>query len=189
MNMKILLNLLQEEKKEEVQSRLHFRFFLWQLFLVLALEVFYIVILISIYFILDFQLQSLQNAGQQYDAEHSEQKILDRYQKKFKETNTTVEVLGKIERQHFSFAQIFLLLDTVLPESIAIEHLTTKEYTVMLAGQAATRDDLLALESRLKESECVKNVNVPLSNLFSQENVDFQMDFEMEKECLQKNVL
>jgi hypothetical protein len=187
--MKILLNLLQEEKRNEVHSRLHFRFFLWQLFLVLALEVFYIVILISIYFILDYQLQSLQSIGQQYDAEHSEQKMLDRYQKKFKEANTTVEVVRKIERQHFSFEQIFILLDGILSESIAIEHLATKEYTVMLSGQAATRDDLLAFKSRLEESECVKNVNVPLSNLFSQENVDFQMDFEMKKECLQKNVL
>jgi hypothetical protein len=62
-------------------------------------------------------------------------------------------------------------------------------YTVLLSGQAATRDDILALEKKLKESACVKNVNVPLSNLFSQENIDFQIDFEMQKECLKKNNL
>ncbi len=187
--MKILLNLLQEKNKEDIERRFYLRFFLWQFFLVLALEIFYLAILVGIYFILDFQLQGLESAGQQYDATRSEQKTLDVYRKKFKETNVLVETVGKIERQHFSFTQMFLLLDTALPESIAIEHLTTKEYTVLLAGRAATRDDLLTFENRLKESECVQNVNVPLANLFSQDNVDFQMDFEMRKKCLQKNAL
>lgn len=187
--MKTLLNLLPEKKKKDIQSRLHFRFFLWQLFLVFALEIFYLSILISIYFILDFQLKNLQRNGQQYDAAYSEQKTLDLYQKKFKETNATVLESGKIERNHFSFTEVFLLLDAVLPESVLVERLTTKDYTVMLAGRAATRDDLLAFDARLKESACVKNVNIPLSNLFSQDNVDFQIDFEITKECLQKNIL
>lgn len=187
--MKILLNLLQEEKRKDIQKRFYLRFFLWQIFLALALETFYLVTLASIYFTIDFQLQSLQNIGQQYDAVHSEQKTLDTYRKKFKETNVLMETVGKIERYRFSFSGVFFLLDVVLPESVLIDRLTTKEYTVLLAGRAATRDDLLSFESRLKKSECVKNVNVPLSNLFAQENVDFQMDFEMRKECLQKNAL
>lgn len=187
--MKILLNLLQEEKRKDIKKRFFLRFFLWQVLLALTLEIFYLSILASIYFTLDFQLQGLESIGQQYDAVHSEQQTLDMYRKKFKETNMLAETVGKIERQHFSFAQIFFLLDVILPESVAIDRLTTKEYTVLLAGRAATREDLLAFEARLKTSECVKNVNVPLANLFSQENVDFQMDFEMRKECLQKNTL
>jgi len=187
--MKILLNLLQEKKKQAIQRRFYLRFFLWQFFLVLILEIFYLSILVSVYFILDFQLQGLQSIGQQYDAIHSEQKTLDMYRKKFRETNVLVEMVGKIERQHFSFMQIFFLLDVVLPENIAIDSLTTKRYMVLLAGRATTRDGLLTFEARLKESLCVKNVNVPIANLFSQENVDFQMDFEIRKECLQKNAL
>lgn len=187
--MKTLLNLLPEKKKKDIRSRLHFRFFLWQLFLVVALELFYLIMLISIYFILDFQLKSLKKIGQQYDTAYSEQQSLDLYQKKFKETNALVEEIGKIERNHFSFAEAFLFLDTVLPENVAIERLATKEYVVMLTGQAATRDDLLVFDARLKESACVKNVNIPLSNLFSQDNVEFQIDFEMKRECLQKNIL
>lgn len=187
--MKTLLNLLPEKQKKDIQRKLHFRFFLWQLFLVITLEVFYLSMLISIFFILDFQLESLQKLGRQYDSAYAEQQKLDSYQKKFKETNELVIEVGKIERSHFSFTQIFLLLDSVTPEHVAIERLTTEDYKVMLAGQAATRDDLLALESRLKESACVKTVNIPLSNLFSQNNVDFQIDFEIQKECLQKNTL
>ncbi|MDP3957179.1 MAG: PilN domain-containing protein [bacterium] len=187
--MKTLLNLLPEENKKSVQRKLHFRFFLWQLFLVCALEVFYLSILMSIYFILDFQLQSLQTVEQQYERAYTEQRTLDVYQKKFKDTNVTAEMVGRIEHSHFSFTQIFFLLETLLPEGIAVDRLTTKNYTVMLSGRAAARDDILAFESNLKKEPCVKNVNVPLSNLFSQKDIDFQIDFEMRKECLQNNIL
>lgn len=187
--MKTLLNLLPEENKNNIQRKLHFRFFLWQLFLIFLLEVFYLSILASVYLILDFQLQSLQAIGQQYDTAHAEQKTLDVYQKKFKDTNNAAEVIGKIERNHFSFAQIFMLLDTAVPENVVVDRLTTKNYTVMLTGQAATRDDLLMFDARLKESACAENVNVPLSNLFSQENVEFQIDFGIKKECLKNNSL
>jgi|SRR3989344_8789105 len=189
MNMKILLNLLPENKQRDVQRRLHFRFFLWQLFLVFTLEIFYLVILVGIYFIFDFQLRGLEKSAAQANAEYSEQRILNKYQEKFKETNALVDTINKINRSHFSFTQIFLLLDAIVPESIAIERLTTKEYTVMLVGQAATREDFLVFDARLKESECVKNVTMPLSNLFSQDNIEFQVDFEIFKECLQKNHL
>lgn len=187
--MKTLLNLLPEENKKNIQRKLHFRFFLWQLFLVCTLEVFYLSILASIYLILNFQLQSLQAVGQQGDTAYTDQRTLNVYQEKFKSTNAAVEVVGKIERSHFSFTQVFLLLDTLLPKGIAINLLATNNYKIMLSGRAATRDDILAFESRLKETACVKDVNVPLSNLFSQENIDFEIDFEMQKECLQKNTL
>lgn len=187
--MKILLNLLPEENKNNIQRKLHFRFFLWQLFLIFLLEVFYLGILVSVYFILDFQLQSLQAIGRQYDTAHAEQKTLDTYQRKFKEMNGAVDVIGAIERDHLSFAQIFVLLAAVMPENVVVDRLTTKNYTVMLTGQAATRDDLLVFDARLKEAACAEHVNVPLSNLFSQENVEFQIDFGIKKECLTNNNL
>ncbi|MFZ2187178.1 MAG: hypothetical protein WAV46_00920 [Candidatus Moraniibacteriota bacterium] len=186
--MKTLLNLLPEENKKNIQRKIHFRFFLWQLFLLFALEVFYTSILVSTYIILDFQLQSMQAIGQQNDKVRGEQVTLNAYQRKFRETNLTTEAIGKIQDNHFSFTRIFLLLDTLLPEGITIDHLTTKNYTVLLTGKAAKRDDLLAFDAKLKESSCVEDVNVPISNLFSQENIDFQVDFGIIKECLKQNL-
>lgn len=187
--MKTLLNLLPEPIKKKIQSRLHFRFFLWQLFLVFSLEISYLIILLSIYFTLNYQLETLQKTGEQQNVAYTEQKTLDVYQQKFKEMNATLEEVGRIEQQHLSFARILVLLDRIVPERVALEHLKTKEYTVILSGQAVTRDDLLAFDARLKESECIKNVNIPISNLFSQDNVEFQIDFEMKTECLKHTSL
>lgn len=186
--MKILLNLLPEENKKDIQRKLHFRFFLWQVFILFALEMFYASMLVSTYVILDFQLQNLKETGRQNDKGYEEQTTLDMYQKKFKDTNVSAEIIGKIQKNHLSFTQVFLLLDTLLPKGIIVDHLTTKDYTVLLTGKAVTRDDLLAFDARLKESTCIENVNVPISNLFSQENIDFQVDFGIKKECLKTNL-
>lgn len=188
MNMKTLLNLLPEENKKNIQRKTRFRFFLWQLFLVFALEIFYTGILMSTYLILDFQLQNLQMLGEQASKNYSEQSKLDQYQKKFKEINILTDKVGKIEENHFSFTQVFTLLDTLLPQGITIDHLATKNYTILLTGTAVKRDNLLEFDARLKESVCIENVNVPISNLFSQENVDFQVDFGIKKECLKKSL-
>jgi hypothetical protein len=186
--MKTLLNLLPEENKKSIRRKIHFRFFLWQLFLLFMLEVFYAGMLFGTYMVLDFQLHNLQVMGQMRNKNQGDQATLNAYQKKFREMNTTVEEVGKIEENHFSFTKVFLMLDTLLPEGITIDHLTTKNYTVLLSGKAAKRDDLLEFDARLNKSACVENVNVPISNLFSQQDIDFQVDFAITKECLKKSL-
>ncbi len=186
--MKTLLNLLPEENKKDIQRKLHFRFFLWQIFLLFALEVLYMGILVGTYVVLDSQLQSLKNMKQQDEKVRGEQTTLSLYQQKFKDTNTSTEVVGRIEKNHLFFTQVFSLLDELLPEGIVVDHLTTKDYTVLLTGKATKRDDLLTFDARLKESLCVENINVPISNLFSQDNIDFQIDFGIKEECLKKSL-
>lgn len=120
--------------------------------------------------------------------ENAKQSALDTYQKKFKETNMTVGIIKKISDNHFSFSQIFPLLDSLIPEGIVIDQISTKNYTVSLKGKANTREHFLMLDAKLKESACTENVNIPLSSLFSQENIEFQIDFEIKKECLKKTL-
>lgn len=187
--MKTLLNLLPEERKEAIRHNLHVRFLLWQVFLLFCLECFYLVILFGIYFVLNFQLQTFQGVSANTDdtTSSAQQKMLNQYEKKFRETNEAVEMVSRIEYDHLHFTRIFTLLDKLLPENILIDHLRTKEYGVFLSGTADTRDHLLLFEARLKESACVESVNMPISNLFSQENIDFQMDFTVKPECLKQS--
>ena len=189
--MKTLLNLLPEEKKESIQGRLRSRFLLWQFFLLLLLEIFYLVILISIYLILDFQLKSLNTVSENSAlVSQGDTARLNTYQQKFSDTNKTVDIIGKIDRSHLYFSQVFSLIDPLLPDGIIVSSLTTKEYTVSVLGKAATRDQLLKLDENLKKStKCVTNVNIPIQNLFSQENIDFQVDFTLVPECLRKGAL
>lgn len=186
MNMKTLLNLLPEEKKDAIQNRLRSRFLLWQLFLVFVLEVFYLTMLVSTYFVLDYQLKSLKGLESSSPlASAEDERRLDEYEKKFEETNATVEVVTSIERSHLHFARVFALIDPLLTEGVTVNQLVTAEYTVSISGLASRREDLLRFDERLKsEGKCIQNVNIPISNLFSQKDIDFQMDFTVQPECL-----
>lgn len=186
MNMKTLLNLLPEEKKDAIQNRLRSRFLLWQLFLVLVLEIFYFSMLIGTYFILDYQLKSLENiVGHSALSSRAEDKRLSEYENKFQATNVQVDVINRIDRSHLYFSNVFILLDALVPSGITINQMKTNEYVVSLSGRAAKRDNLLLFDKELKGAEkCITDVNIPVSNLFSQENIDFQIDFSLKPECL-----
>jgi Tfp pilus assembly protein PilN len=189
--MKTLLNLLPEEKKESIQGRLRSRFLLWQLFLLFLLEILYLTILICTYLVLDFQLRSLVAIeGNTVASSQGEATRLNTYEKKFDDTNQRVKVIGNIDGFHLYFSKVFTLIDPLLPEGIIVTHLATKEYTVSLSGRARTRDQLLQLDENLKNSgRCIEKVAIPLQNLFSQENIDFQVDFTVIPECLKKDTL
>lgn len=182
--MKTLLNLLPEEKKREVHKGIRSRFILWQLFLIFMLEIFILSILLGVYMVLDMQLRSLQSVA--HTSMLPQEKKLNEFEGKFRGVNEAIDVIGKFHMTHLSFTNIFLLLNETLPEGIHLNRLTTKDYTVTLTGIADKREDALALEAELKNNECVSRVNLPLSNLFSQENVDFQMDFDIKPTCLRK---
>ena len=112
-----------------------------------------------------------------------------RYEQKFIGINEAIGTIGKIQSNHLHFTQLFRILDMTQPKDVFLRQLVTKDRTISLTGTAKTREDLLLFEEQLKNSACVENVNVPLSNLFSQKDLEFQIDFTITLDCLRKNAL
>jgi|GEM_PF-691041 len=189
--MKTLLNLLPEEKKDALQARLRSRFLLWQLFLLFLLEVFYLVILVSLYLILNFELKSLDAITTQTNTvSESGSGTLATFENEFKETNQSVAVIGAIDRSHLYFSEVFRLIDPLVPNGIVVSRVTTKEYTVSLFGRASTRETLLLFDEELKaEGRCLSDVSIPIQNLFTQKDIDFQVDFQIKPDCLRRKTL
>ena len=182
--MRILLNLLPEEKRELLSSRFYSRFFLWQTSLILLLVIFYAGILGGMYFLLHYQ----KNAGgadlSSFDQYSVEAKKLAQYQDEFKRINGLTKEVSSYLEHHLEWGKLFVLLDQITPVDVSFFELTTKDYTVSLVGQAVTREAFLAFEAALKASACTSDVKVPISNLFAQTEVDFQVDFNIRRECL-----
>lgn len=190
MNMKILLNLLPEEKKRLIERGLHGRILLWQFFMLFLLELLFLGILITVVFLLTIELQSQQMLSNNTNtATQNDQQLLKRYEDKFFGINEALSVVGKIQGNHIYFSQLFRILDTTLPKEVLLKNVTTKDRVVTLIGVADTRENLLTFEDELKKSACIEDVNVPLSNLFSQKNLDFQLDFTIKLDCLHRNQL
>lgn len=182
--MRILLNLLPEEKKLLAEQRMHFRFLVWQIFLFFSLEVFFLGILIVISTLLSFEQKHQELLGQDFNRFHDEDKKLRLYEEKFRATNEQVRAASLINKNHYFFTNIFLLLDRHVSDAIRLEHVSTKELTVFLSGTADTREDLISFDEKLKNETCFSSVNLPLSNLLSQKDINFQFDITIKESCL-----
>jgi hypothetical protein len=49
---------------------------------------------------------------------------------------------------------------------------------------ANNRDNLIQFKDNLEKESCFSEINLPLSNLVEKENVEFQIDFNIKKDCL-----
>ena len=181
--MKIKLNLLSEAKKNEIRRKKRYRLIVWQELILVSLLIFYVGILGSISTILAFQLQKItsNNATQSQGQSFLE---IDAAEKKFKDVNRRVATLLDLQQEHTTWSSLFLSLNTLNPEGILLDKLVTTNQQISLSGKATTRDVLLQFQDKLNQSDCFQNAKIPLSNLFIQENVDFQLDVEIKKECL-----
>lgn len=184
MNMKILLNLLPNEKKLLAEQRMHFRFLVWQIFLLFSLQVFFLGILIVISTLLNFEQKHQELLGQDYNRFQDEEKKLKLYEGKFHATNERVRSASLINKNHYIFTNIFFLLDRHASEAILLERIATKDLKVFLSGTAETRDDLIGFNEALKKEGCFTAVNLPLSNLLSQKDITFQLDLTLKESCL-----
>lgn len=182
--MKILLNLLPDERKRAAEQRMHFRFLVWQVFLLFSLEVFFLGVLITISTLLDFERKHQEILGQDFNRFQDEEKKLKLYEEKFHATNERVRSTASIGKDHFLFTNIFLLLDRHMNDSIVLERVATKDFKLFLSGSAGTRDGLIAFNEALKSDACFSAVNLPLANLLSQRDISFQFDITVKETCL-----
>ncbi len=184
--MKICLNLLPEEKKKKLKRKKTFWLIIRQEVLFLFAVVFLITLLLSTNFILKIQLEGMGSTDAPEQFRQSYQDI-QTYENKFKETNEKTAAFLKIAKSHFYWSAILDRLSSVTPDGISISSLITKDYQISLAGKAKSRDDLLKLQENVGKDDCFNNINVPLSNFVTKENIDFQVDFNVKPDCLRQN--
>lgn len=181
--MKIKINLLPSYNKEEIARSVYFRAVLgWELSLLLIVST-GIVFLFGINYLLDLNLQ-LVSKGINSNSDNAKYETMKYYENKFSEINTKLSKISDITRGQVYWSELFLKLNNTVPDSVEISGLSTKNFSVSLAGKAKTRDDLLLFKESLDKEECFEDVNLPLSNLVSKEDVVFQIDLKIKKDCI-----
>lgn len=91
--------------------------------------------------------------------------------------NTEVDQLSKIDQSLFSVPEVLDQIYASFDETISVKgvNFDDTELNVEITGVAETREDLLALEQKLKELEFVDEVLAPLSNYDEKEDVSFSI--------------
>lgn len=181
--MKIFLNLLPPERKRELVRRFYWRFFLGQWFLVTLIVMSAVVVMGFLYFRIQIESKKAQVEGAaKITTEHKVE--YTRYEEKFENTNKSVRSAGGFVALHTSFSDLLRQIELVLPPNTRIEKISTHSYKVFLVGTTDTRDTFLTFQKNLQQNTCFESVNTPLSNLFSETNVQFEIDFTVKAECL-----
>jgi Tfp pilus assembly protein PilN len=183
--MKIYLDLLPKQKKEEIKRKKLFRKILGEEALFLLPVVVFIFILLNIYYVLTVE-RDTNMAVRSTQQSQGKYQQLSTYEARFKEVNAVDKALGQIQSGHLRWSDFFQQLSGITPDNVYITNLSTRDYAVFIAGKAKTRDDLLNFKSQLEAASCFQNVDVPLSNLVVKNDVDFQIDLVVTKDCLNK---
>lgn len=185
--MKISLDLLPQHKKDEIKRNKIFLEILRQEALFVFPLLVFIVILFNVFYLLNIQ-KTIDDTTYEFQQSQGQYQELNKYDKDFKRINEADVFLIKIQNGHLHWANMLSHLSQAIPDGVTIESLANKNYNTYLIGKARTRDELLKFKGNLEKDSCFQNVNVPLSNLVVKDNVDFQMDFSVNQDCL-KNLL
>lgn len=183
--MEINLNLIPPYKKEAIEIIHRRKIFAWQIVAVLAMSFVFGSILIGFNLMLGEELKAIaQTSVPKNQAQDAEE--LKKYDEEFKNANSQIAVLDGIQKEEFIWSNLFMELGRTIPDGIIVENVYTKKMQVFVSGTAGTRDDLVGLKGKLESSACFENVNFPLSNFASKDNVAFQSDFSIKDNCIKR---
>ena len=179
----IKLNLIPEFRKKEIAQASKLSLILgWEIEIFLIMLVFFALI-VSLNYVLQFNLAAVNGATESQQSKDKYERISE-LDSEFKNINGQISQIESVQKDQLYWSTMFEKLSLAMPDGIKISKMANKNYAVFLAGVADTRDNLVALKDKLSQESCFTNVNLPLSNLVSRDNVDFQIDFNIKEECL-----
>ncbi len=181
--MRLRINLLPPDRKAFAKSEQRFRFVLGQCLRLIALAVVVYGVFFGIHAALSLQVANLRSAETAPGTAELVRR-LSSYQEELHSADARAAQVVNMERRHIYWSALFDKLESIAGEGIVFSVIGNRDSRVSLAGIAANRDDLMALRDRLSADECFSDINLPLSNLFVQEQVDFQLDVVFKETCL-----
>lgn len=183
--MKILLNLLPDEKKVEMRRNKRFRMIIAHGSVVVFIGFFYCCALLGISRLLTSQLASARSLSNGSATSIAGATEVESYEALYRETNQKVSEVARLLGGHVSWGRLFRSLDVATPPGVSYTSISAKNDLVFSAsGIAPNRETLLLLERNMNQSECFRDALVPLSDKLVKNNIDFQLDAAIEKSCL-----
>jgi Tfp pilus assembly protein PilN len=183
--MRIKLNLIPEYKKKEIQQARVFRFVLRQGWELLILAIFTFIALWSFQMILKINYV-LTEKNLNFDSRKNEFEKIKNYDNSFKKINEQLNNVDKIQKDQIYWSYFLDKISREIPRGIVLNGLLNKDFQITLSGSADERITLLDFKNKLEKEECFEEVNLPLSNLTSKNNIDFQIEFILKNNCLKK---
>lgn len=181
--MEIKLNIIPEGRKKEIALSGRLQMILqWEVGFSIILVIF-AMLFFSMYYLLTLNLAAQQSEVVSGKGKEEFEKI-SKFNDDFKSANKQITINESIQKDQLYWSNLFLKLNDAVPDGVSVARIATKDYQVLLAGTAKTRDDLIAMKDNFSKEGCFTDINLPLSNLVSKDNIDFQIQFNIKEECV-----
>jgi len=182
--MEIKINLLPDYRKEEIAKANRFKLVIRLGLAILFIFIVFYSFLFGLINILKMELNSVL-LSQETSGNTEQLDKIRKFDGEFKEINSLTNQSATLEKGQLYWTSLFNKLSSNLSDGITITDLATKDYNILLVGKADDRDALMSYKEKLASESCFTDVNLPLSNLVSKENISFQMNMKIIKDCLQ----
>jgi len=183
--MEVKLNLIPKYRKDEIAKTNLLKLILqWETGAAFVLAIFF-GLLMSLNYVLQFNLDA-----QTSELENGQSK--DKYEKisvmgsNFKVANAVVLADESMQKDQLYWSILFQKMNDKIPDGISVSKLANKNYKILVAGVADTRDTLIGMRDNFSQEDCFSDVNLPLSNLVSKDNIAFQIEFNVKESCIKK---
>lgn len=186
--MKISLNILPEEYKKSLRQQKIVKHLFLLIFQMGVLSFVFCCMLIGILWGMHYYERTSALYADNFDEENLRE--LQKYEEQSVEENEKMGILQKVFETQYSYTNIFLLFDEIFPEKMYIEKIEFTLKKGIIYGIAEERDSIIFLQKRMEEHECFSEVNIPIGELVTKEDVVFTLSFVLENEerCLQRKL-
>ena len=181
--MEIKLNLISPEKKEEIFKKN-------QLAVIVRIEIFLSMVLILFLgmllifnYILSLELKAASSMERKNENREKYDKIKE-LDNNFSQANKDMADIISIKNSQLYWSKIFIKISDLIFPGIEIRSISTSDYSLSLGGFSDTRDNLILFKEKLSSEKCFLNVNLPLADLVGKSNIAFQIDLNIDKNCL-----
>ena len=181
--MKTFFNILPPEKKDDLRLAKRYRILLRQAAGLLFLIFFLISLLSGIWFLLVLDEESVLEKSSETQRQNEVYAQIALYDEAFSQTQALLPSVGQALNKQKEVTWIFRSLEENVPPEISFLSVSVEDNVLKLAGQADTRDHLLALQEKLRGVKCFSNVVFPWSQIAKKESIDFEISISLDSKC------
>lgn len=183
--MEIRINLIPPYRKEKIAQTKRWRLVLRVEAVISLILGLFLLFLFGLGSFLDISLKAVSNF-QDSSSEKVQYEKVNKMDRDFDLVNSQIGDILAIKEDQMYWSRLLIEMSASIIPGIEIGEIASKNFNIILTGKSDSRDDLIKFKEKLESNGCFSDVNLPLSNLVSKENIDFQIDFKIKDECLHK---
>jgi len=181
--MKIKLNLLPKSREKKIKNKKILKFVILQEIMIIIVTFCFYSLILGVRNVADLRLNEAEQEITSVSNSDDYVKI-KKYEESIKFTKTRIDVISKIQKNNVNWINMLNKVSEILPVTITLSSIKNSGYTFTVAGEARNRDALVQMKEGFERDSCFNNVDIPLNDIVLKNNIDFELKFDVNKDCL-----